>query len=56
MHAFYAGVNLRAIFDELCRISPDPDRYRPHVKTPLTADPVEGKTTTIDFVLTSSEK
>ena len=33
-----------------------PDRYRSHAKTPLTAVPVEGKTTTIDLVLTSSEK
>jgi hypothetical protein len=33
-----------------------PDRYRSHTTTPLTAEPVEGKTTTIDFVLTSSAR
>lgn len=33
-----------------------PHRYRSHATTPLTADPVEGKTTTIDFALESSDK
>jgi hypothetical protein len=33
-----------------------PEQYSDRGKTPLTADPVEGKTTTIDFALTSSEK
>jgi len=33
-----------------------PERYSFREKTPLTADPVEGKTTTIDFALTSSEQ
>ena len=33
-----------------------PDRYRSHATTPLTAEPVEGKTTTIDFSLESSGK
>jgi len=33
-----------------------PEKYGRPGKTPLTADPVEGKTTTIDFALSSSEK
>jgi len=33
-----------------------PERFSYEEKTPLTADPVEGKTTTIDFALTSFEK
>jgi hypothetical protein len=30
-----------------------PEQYRSHATTPLTADPVAGQTTTIDFALTS---
>lgn len=33
-----------------------PDQYGFQEKTPLVAEPVEGKTTTIDFPLTSSAK
>ena len=33
-----------------------PERFGYREKTPHIADPVEGKTTTIDFALTSSEK
>ena len=33
-----------------------PEKYGYQEKTPLVAEPVEGKTTTIDFALTSSEK
>lgn len=33
-----------------------PERFSHREKTPLTADPVEGKTTTIDFSLESSPK
>lgn len=33
-----------------------PERYLFQEKTPLVAEPVEGKTTTIDFVIDSSDK
>jgi len=33
-----------------------PERFGYREKTPLTAEPVGGKTTTIDFALTSAEK
>ena len=33
-----------------------PERYSFREKTPLTADPVKGTTTTIDFAITSSGK